>query len=82
MEAEEIVSKIKAEAKERMLSGKKSYPMEQIPKGIPERKTSAEEIASIFNTNEKYIRQAERLKTEKPEEFEKVKSGEKKLEIY
>jgi hypothetical protein len=85
MEAEEIVSKIKEEAKERQIqAGKengrgKEKVMEQIPEAIPERETSSEKIANLFNTNEKYIRQAGKLKTEKPEIFEQVKSGEKTL---
>lgn len=38
---------------------------------------SSQKIADIFNTNEKYVRDAGKYKTEKPEIFEAVKSGEK-----
>mgnify|MGYP007056043321 CR=1 FL=1 len=39
--------------------------MENFPEAIS--KTSAETIAEMFGTNEKYIREAEKLKEEKPD---------------
>lgn len=81
VEADEIVTEIKRAAKERQIANLRKgedFPvMEKIPER--EKETSSQTIANIFNTNEKYVRDAERLKAEKPEVFERVKSGEKNL---
>lgn len=51
--------------------------MEFIPRQGSEKSTkSAEIIAEQFNTNEKYIREASKLKDKAPEKFEQVKRGE------
>jgi len=65
-EAEEIMETIKREARERQ--GKRTDLItDNIMEFIPEsNETSAEQIAKMFNTNEKYIREAEKLKEEKP----------------
>lgn len=75
VEAEEIVSKIKEAARERQIR----KPADFVTQQIEEQKESAEIIADMFNTNRRYVREAEKLKTEKPEIFAKVKSGEKTL---
>ena len=63
VEAEEIVETIKREARERQIRKPANSVMEFIPE---QNETSAEQIAKMFNTNEKYIREAEKLKEEKP----------------
>lgn len=75
VEADNIVSVIKEAARERQGKRTDLNIMEQ----IPESQTSSQQIADLFNTNEKYIRDAEKLKTENPVAFEQVKSGEKTL---
>ena len=72
VEADEIISTLKQEAEKRMLSGK-ANPREFIPEGSATR--TDEKIATMFNTNAKYIQEAQKLKDEKPELFEAIKSG-------
>lgn len=75
VEAESIVKKIKEEAKERQ--GKRNDL--NIVQQIVQSEKSDDTIAEMFNTNREYVRQAEKLKAENPEQFEKVKSGEKTI---
>jgi len=77
IEAEDIVNAIKTEAKERQVEGGKNKGLELIPKA---KKThTSEKVAELFNTNEKYVREAEKYKTEMPEVFESIKQGEKTI---
>jgi N6-adenosine-specific RNA methylase IME4 len=76
VEADGIINKIRHEAEERMLAGKPN-PTEQIQQGgFGE---SAQMVANLFNTNSKYVYEAQKLKDEKPELFEAVKRGEKTI---
>ena len=45
----------------------------------PEENKVRTKVASAFNTNRTYVNEATRLKAEKPELFEQVKSGEKTI---
>jgi hypothetical protein len=76
VEADDIVKVIKEQARERQ--GKRTDLTfgNKFPE-VEER--ASQQIADIFNTNEKYIRDAEKLKTKNPEVFAQVKSGEKTL---
>lgn len=75
IEAEEIYQAIKKEAKERQ--GARNDL--NIPELIPESKEAREQIADLFNTNAHYINDAQKYKTEKPEVFEQIKTGEKTI---
>ena len=44
-----------------------------------EKGRSTQKAAQLFDTNEKYVEKAKKLKKENPTEFEKVKSGEKSI---
>lgn len=77
VEADEIVEAIKSEARERQLSNLKKGDEKPDMELIPERETSSQKIADLFNTNEKYVREAGKHKTESPEIFQAVKNGEK-----
>ena len=70
IEASEIVEELETEARERMESGKSQDPREQIPQG-----KVAEKLAKIFNTNDRYIKDAKIIKREEPETFEEIKRG-------
>ena len=49
-----------------------------IPQSQEESK-AATKVAIAFNTNSTYVKDAKRLKTENPEAFEQIKSGEKTI---
>ena len=74
---EEIIQVIKDSAKERRGGDRGNQytggKMEKFPEC--QKQTSSETIADMFNTNEKYIREAEKLKKEKPEIYENSFKG-------
>jgi N6-adenosine-specific RNA methylase IME4 len=72
----DIIEVISKEANERKLSTLKQNNTDV--ELIPQRRTSYQ-VAELFNTNGKYIQEAQRLKDEKPELFEAVKNGEKTI---
>jgi len=75
-ESTEIYEKLKEEAKERQLKGVANLG-ESVPKGGKRKDNRAtEKIAKLFNTNRKYIEAAKKFKEEKPEVFQRLKSGE------
>ena len=81
-EATDIINTLEREAKERKIEAGKIYGRgkEKVGEKIPPPKGKVpEKLAEIFPTNPKYIQQAKRIKQEQPEEFEKVKSGEKSI---
>ena len=78
VEAEEIKSILAAEATQRMLAGVKADPMELIPQGYEQNKTRTK-LAATFNTNPKYINEAQRLKDNNPDAFEQIKAGTKTI---
>ncbi len=47
-----------------------------VPSGKDTSKLVSSKLATTFNTNRTYINEAARLKDQKPEVFEQVKSGE------
>lgn len=71
--ADEIISVIRQEAKERQKESGGDRKSEEYKKTVTEKIQepieSAEEIASMFNTNSKYVYDAEKLKKEKPRHF-------------
>ena len=71
----DIISVIKAEAKERQ--GKRNDL--NIVQQIAQSQKSNETIAGLFNTNKQYIRDAEKIKSEQPEEYQKIYDGEKTI---
>lgn len=79
VEADEIIYTLKQEAKERQLSTLKQNSTDS--QLIDERITSRtdDKIADIFNTNRTYVNEAQKLKNEKPELFEEVKTGQKTI---
>jgi N6-adenosine-specific RNA methylase IME4 len=85
IEADEIINTIKQQVENDRLRKQKanasnqfSEPcVEQIPHKAIQRTT--EILAQTFNTNSKYVSEAQRLKRDKPEIFEQLKSGEKTI---
>jgi len=76
IEADEIIYTLKQEAEQRMLAGKPD-PGKLITRGNDTRTASI--MADMFNTNSTYVKEAQKLKNEKPELFEQVKSGGKTI---
>jgi len=80
--SEEIMKELEDQAKERQ-GQRNDLKKERQHSGINSTKfetgKSTEKAAQLFNTNPKYIQTAKKLKTENPEEFERVKTGEKTL---
>ena len=75
VESEDVVRKIKEKARNNL---KTKQPLEQIPKArLPIH--ASKNIANIFNTNEKYVREAEKIKKEKPDIFQEIKEGKKTI---
>jgi N6-adenosine-specific RNA methylase IME4 len=77
VEADELIEALKEAAKERMLDGK-GNPVKLISQGTEENKT-CHKLAETFNTNRTYVNEAAKLRDEKPEIFQQVKSGEKTI---
>jgi hypothetical protein len=65
---------LEAEAKERMLRGKKADPTERIPEGEARQKA-----AKLTGVNPRYVSDAKRIKEQAPEVFEEVERGEKSI---
>lgn len=91
VEADEIVKAIKSET-ERQRREKQAESLtathnnnlfgvlgNKLPETNTDENKAATKLATTFNTNRTYINEAARLKEEKPEIFEQVKSGEKTL---
>jgi N6-adenosine-specific RNA methylase IME4 len=79
VEAEDIIESIRKEARERMIAGKPN-PEKLIAQGNNSEDTrTASVVADLFNTNSTYIKEAQRLKEQKPKLFEAVKNGEKTI---
>lgn len=83
-EATDIINELERQAKERSLANLKKGNKKPDTQLIVERENrtaneTASKVASLFNTNRTYINEAKRIKLEQPEEFEKVKSGEKTI---
>jgi hypothetical protein len=78
-EATDIINTLEREAKERqkLSEGRGKKGKVKIP--YLDKAQVSEKLAEIFPTNPTYIKQAKRIKLEQPEEFEKVKSGEKTI---
>jgi hypothetical protein len=76
IEAERL-RKQKENATNQHLQPKKEGCGEQIPHKLPER-TSAK-VAEMFNTNEKYIKEASRIKRTYPEKYKEIQSGKKTI---
>jgi hypothetical protein len=84
VEADDIVKKIKEDTEKQRRDKISEYrktgeTCQIIDESQKEETRSDEIIANMFNTNRQYVREAEKLKTEKPEIFAQVKSGEKTL---
>ena len=77
LDSEELVNKLKQEAEERRKRKPAGFEVEQ----IPQQKT-AEKLAGIFNTNERYVRDIAKIKQENPEAIEQIRSGEKTITEY
>lgn len=75
VEADELIEVLKKEAKERQIRKPESV-MELIPQ---QNDTTRDKVASIFNTNSRYVQDAMKLKESNPEAFEQIKSGEKTI---
>lgn len=74
VEADEIIYTLRQDAKERMSDGGKGKQLI----AYPPMKTDST-IADLFNTNRTYVNEAQKLKNEKPELFEEVKTGQKTI---
>lgn len=77
IEAEDIVKAIKAEARERQGRRNDLTSVNKFTEVNPER--SAQKIAEVFNTNQHYISDIQKLNRERPEYIEQIKSGEKSI---
>ena len=75
LDNEELVNKLKEEARGRMsIGGQGGQQIAQV-------KTS-EKLASMFNTNKQYIKEVAKIKETDPEAIEKIRSGEKTITEY
>jgi N6-adenosine-specific RNA methylase IME4 len=87
VEADDLIQVLRDEAKKRQAEFKGNQytkPESGVPKLILEeqpawKNEATQKLAETFNTNKTYISEAAKLKTERPEMFEKVKSGQKTL---
>jgi len=77
VEAEALMERLEAEARERMLAGKKADPEEIIPEGRADQ--ARDTAAALFGTNPHYIQDAKKIQAEDPDAFEQVKSGKKTI---
>ena len=77
MEAEALMERLEAEARERMLAGKKADPEEIIPEGRADQ--ARDTAAALFGTNPHYIQDAKKIRAEAPDAFKQVKAGEKTI---
>jgi hypothetical protein len=68
---------LEAEAKERMLKGKKSDPTAKMPEGA--KGESREKAAAVANVSPRYVSDAKKIKEQSPEVFAQVESGEKTI---
>lgn len=72
----------KTEIERRKIQGEsKSLSGNKLPdnKDQPRQERTAEKVAKAFNTNNRYVKEAKKLRKERPEVFEQVLSGEKNL---
>jgi len=76
-EATDIINSLERQAKERMLAGKKINPTTKVV--VPSKGETADQITKIFPTSRKNYYAVKRIKREQPDEFEKIKSGEKTI---
>ena len=74
LDNEELVSKLKEEAEKREIGGRAIDPEKQIAQG-----RTSEKLASMFNTNQQYIKDIIRIKQENPEALEDIRSGKKTI---
>lgn len=71
--AVELLPELKREAKKRQIRKPKS-----VPELVPEQKgDAAQQAADLVGTNEKYVRDAEKIKAKSPELFSEIKTGTK-----
>ncbi len=68
-----VLEALRGEAHERMVNPLENFPEE-------EKGTIAQKVAALNDTNEKYVRDAEKLKVDDPELFDRVKDG--KLNLH
>ena len=82
-EATEIINALEKEAKDRIkvtqFKSKDDSDTATRKNSVTTKGETVEKLAEIFPTNSKYIQQAKRIKKESPEDFEKIKSGEKTI---
>ncbi len=79
-EAYDIIEALKKEARERQGQRNDLTSNNKLSEVKDEHATKTATItAELFNTNRTYVNEAKRIKQEQPEEFEKVKSGEKSI---
>ena len=72
-QADGILDDLQQEAKEKLKTKGKESKQESKPVHVDK------EVAKMYQTNPEYVRKARKLQKEDPEEFEKVKSGQKSL---
>ncbi len=72
-QADGILNDLQQDAKEKLKTKGKKSKQESEPVHVDK------EVAKIYQTNPEYVRKARKLQKEDPEEFEKVKSGQKSL---
>lgn len=79
-EAEDIIYTIKQKSKERQ-GERNDLTSSNLLENVDESKTTHtdKKLAELFNTNKQYVYEAQKLKNEKPELFDEVKIGKKKL---
>lgn len=77
VEASAMIEELKAEAESRKggRPRKDEKPEEKVPQVLERTPQSRELLAKAHNTNSRYVAQAQALKTEAPDVFEKVKAG-------
>ena len=78
IEADEIIEKIKSVARLNKSTSTGGHTP-QLRQLIAEPVKTDKKVAEMFNTNRNYINEAQRLKRDKPEVFEQIKSGEKTI---
>lgn len=72
----DILPVLEAEAKARMLAGKKFDPVQKVVQGSGK---SSEQAADMLGTNRQYVSDAKKIKEQAPELLEQVRSGELSL---
>lgn len=79
-EATDIINSLERQAKERMISNLKQNKNTDSTKKVPSEKGKvADQITKIFPTSKNNYYAVKRIKREQPDEFEKIKSGEKTI---